>query len=76
MSTFINSTELILSGVGVIVVYLNSPLHYSKIDGGDANTDFERLEKEAARKNRLAKYGVFMVLTGTALQLLSNFIPK
>ncbi len=45
------------------------------IDGGGFDTDNSKEEKETEKKNTRMRYGVYLVLSGTVLQLVSNFIP-
>jgi hypothetical protein len=71
----VNSLGLLLTIVGVYVVYRNSPLNESNVDGGIASTDFEATERRMNRTNRLLRVGVYLVLAGGLLQLASNFIP-
>jgi hypothetical protein len=73
--TIINSLGLVLTIIGVYVLYINSPLNISEIDGGDASTDFNAIKLQTQRANHLMKIGVYTVLAGTVLQLVSNFIP-
>jgi uncharacterized membrane protein len=75
IKTIINSAGLILTLIGVYLVYKGSPIHYDKISGGSAQTDWEKVKRETDRKNRLVTIGVYLVIIGTVLQLISNFIP-
>jgi hypothetical protein len=76
VKTAINSLGLILNGVGILVVYYNSPINFHTIDGGNADSDFTSFEKETNTKNKWLRIGVWIVVAGTALQFLSNFIPS
>jgi hypothetical protein len=76
LKTLINSLGLLLTIIGVYVLFINSPLNISEIDGGDASTDFNAIKLHTQRANRLMKFRVYTVLAGTVLQLVSNFIPS
>ncbi len=71
----VNSGGLLATIVGVYMVYYFSPINIHTIDGGDAFTDFEKIKEETNRRNSLLRVGVFVVIGGTILQLISNFIP-
>jgi len=62
--------------IGVYMVFIYSPINNYKIDGGGAFTDFLKEEAETNRRNNLLKWGVYAVLLGSAVQLISNFIPS
>jgi hypothetical protein len=74
--TVINSIGLILNLVGIWMVYVNSPINFHTIDGGDADQDFTKIEKETNTRNGRLRIGVKIVIAGTMLQLISNFIPS
>ena len=71
----VNSAGLLVTVAGVYMVYYNSPLNFHTIDGGDAFTDFDKIKQQTSRRNSLLRVGVFVVIGGTLLQLISNFIP-
>lgn len=75
LKTITNSLGLIVTIAGVYMVYYFSPINIHTIDGGDAFTDFEKIKEETNRRNSLLRVGVFVVIGGTILQLISNFIP-
>jgi hypothetical protein len=75
IKTSINSLGLLLTLLGAYVVYANSPLNEYAVDGGAPDTDFNKIKLAAARKNSRMRYGVYAVLAGTLLQLVSNFVP-
>lgn len=72
--TLLNSIGIGLTMLGVYIVYINSPINYTDIDGGDASTNWEAIERKARRRNILLKAGVYLVLAGSAAQLASNFV--
>lgn len=74
--TLINSIGILLTIVGVYLVYVNSPINYTVIDGGGAGDDWAAVERKASRRNILLRVGVYLVLAGSAAQLISNFIPE
>jgi hypothetical protein len=75
LKTSLNSLGLLLTLIGVYVVYVNSPINEYIIDGGSPDTDFKEIARLTAQKNQRMKYGVFVVIAGSLLQLLSNYIP-
>lgn len=72
--TSINSIGLLLTIIGTFVVYKNSPLNTSNIDGGNASSNYETEKYKVNQKNKYAIYGVRLIVAGTALQLVSNYI--
>ena len=72
----INSFGIILTMIGVVMVYRNSPLNESVVDGGGADTDFGAIQRKQKRRNQVARLGVLLVLVGSGAQLVSNFIPS
>ena len=75
LKTGLNAFGIFLSGLGVWIVYKNSPLNFSTIDGGDASNDFHAIEKNTIKRNQFMRVGVWVIISGTLLQLISNFIP-
>lgn len=76
LKTGVNAVGILVSMVGVLVVYVNSPLNISAIDGGDASTDFNKIERRTLRRNRGMRTGVWVIILGSLVQLISNFIPE
>ena len=75
IKTKINSIGILLTIVGVWIVYRNSPINTNVIDGGSATDDHSHTESNNNRANRLLKCGVYIVMFGSILQLVSNFLP-
>lgn len=75
VKTLVNSTGIVLSMLGVYMVYINSPINHTLIDGGDASTDWQIIMRKTKKRNMYLKIGVYSVLLGSAAQLISNFIP-
>jgi hypothetical protein len=75
LKTTLNSLGLLMSMVGIYMVYHYSPLNFNEIDGGDASTDDAKEERAVYRRNRLLRVGVYVVIAGTLFQFVSNFIP-
>ncbi len=73
IKTICNSIGIILSMIGVCVIYVYSPLNNSIIDGGNAFSKNDNSDKDK-KKNFCMKTGVFIVLLGSFFQLISNFI--
>ena len=74
--TGLNALGIFLSALGVWIIYVNSPLNFSTIDGGNASTDFDAIAKVTSRKNQYMRMGVWIIIAGSLLQLISNFIPE
>jgi ClpP class serine protease len=74
--TVVNSIGIVLNIVGVYMVYVNSPINFYEIDGGEFDDDSSKYRVETERKNRLLRVGVFVVIVGSVIQLVSNFIPS
>jgi hypothetical protein len=75
LKTGLNAFGIFLSALGVWIVYVNSPLNFSSIDGGDASTDFDAIEKNTTKRNQYMRVGVWLIISGSLLQLVSNFVP-
>ncbi len=74
LKTSLNSLGVLLTLVGVYVVYVNSPINESVIGVGSADTDFNEIRRLTAKKNWRMKLGVFTVIAGSLLQLVSNYV--
>lgn len=74
LKTALNSLGLLLTIVGIVLLYLNSPLNSSTIDGGRADTDFAAIHSETAKRNVRMKVATVLVIIGTGVQLGSNFL--
>ena len=70
----LNLAGLITVLIGTFIALFNSPLNLSKIDGGKASTDFDKIDKKTKRKNSLMKSGIYLIMLGTLVQILSNII--
>lgn len=76
VKTHLASCGIAMTIVGVSLLYWFSPLNEWQIDGGTVDTDSRQLEKEAKRKNHLMRVGVFLVVAGSAIQILANYWPQ
>ena len=76
LKTTVNSLGLVLTIIGVYMVYVNSPINFDTIDGGNADADFDKLELETEWKNWLLRVGIYVIILGSAVQLASNYIPQ
>lgn len=74
LKTVVNSIGLLLNIIGAWVVFINSPLHFDVIDSGGAMNNWVTQTKATARKNNRVKYGVYILILGSFLQLVSNFL--
>ena len=52
LKTGLNALGILLSILGVWLVYMNSPLNLSGIGGGNALTNSNRIEKDTIKRNR------------------------
>lgn len=73
--TIVNALGLAITIAGIWITYRYSPINEWEIDGGDASTDFDKIERETKRKNRMMSRGIYTVLVGTGLQLVSTLLP-
>jgi hypothetical protein len=71
----LSSAGILVTMLGVYIVYANSPINFTVIDGGHPGDDWAGIERAAARRNILIRIGVYVVLLGSFLQLVSNFAP-
>ena len=74
LETIVNSIGLILSVIGVWLVWKGSPINYH-IESGGINDSLSEEGQRVNRKNANIRYGVYFIIIGTILQLVSNFIP-
>ena len=74
IKTIVNSIGITLTIIGVYVVFVKSPINKFKIDGGTCDTDFNKIEKNTDKKNLWLKIGVYIIILGSFLQLISNFM--
>lgn len=70
-----NAIGIAVTMIGVYMVYAYSPINSHGIDGGRADTDFSAIERTTKRRNQSMRVGVYIVLAGSLLQLVSNFMP-
>lgn len=75
LKLILNSFGIVLNIIGVLMVYFNSPINEQTFDGGDASTDFKAIVERTEQRNKLLRLGVWIVVTGSVFQLLSNFVP-
>lgn len=73
-SVAINSIGLALIFAGVLILYSNSPLNTAVLDGGDAFTDVEADIRREERRNNNMRLAVGLILFGTALQFLGQWL--
>lgn len=76
IKTIINSIGLLITIIGVWMVYKGSPIHYDIISGGDDSTNWKEVSDTNEKENNRVKNGVRLIIIGTAFQLISNFIPS
>ena len=73
-SAVINSVGLALIFAGVLILYFNSPLNTAVLDSGDAFTDVEADIRLEDRRNDNMRLAVGLILLGTALQFLGQWL--
>ena len=74
IKTTANSIGLVLTIIGVLFIYINSPLNTDVIDGGDSKNFF--VGKIDYEKNKNMTNGTYLVIIGSLFQLLSNYIQE
>lgn len=72
--SILNSIGLLFTIIGVYIVYKNSPINYNAIDAHISGRDYDNLMRRTNIGNNWLRRGVCMVIFGTTLQLVSNFI--
>jgi hypothetical protein len=68
-ATLVNSTGLVIDIIGALMIFLNSPKLEATAFIGATSDD-----PVVNRRNRIAKYGMGIIMIGFLLQLLSNFL--
>lgn len=68
-ATAVNSAGLIIDIIGALMIFLNSPKLEATAFIGETADD-----PVVNRRNKIAKYGMGVIMLGFALQLISNFI--
>lgn len=74
LKTLTNSLGILFNIIGAWMVYKNSPLNFDVIDSGRAMSNWQQQVKSTKKKNHLVKFGVYILLIGSVLQLFSNFL--
>lgn len=62
-----------LNILGVIILFLNSPINKSRIDGGTASTDWKAIERVNKRRNVLMYIGLFLIVGAALIQFYCVF---
>jgi len=70
----INSIGILLNIIGAYIIFVNSPLHFTVIYGGNASTDWNEIDRKTKKRNAWVRYGVYVLIAGSVLQLISNFL--
>lgn len=68
-STLVNSAGLVIDIIGALMIFLNSPKLEATAYIGETGDD-----PIVNRKNKIAKYGMAVIMIGFLLQLVSNFL--
>lgn len=76
IKTALNSLGIILTMIGVWSLWKTSPVNFTVIDAGGAGSNFKEINKKRRRKNRIMDSSAIMILVGSGLQLISNFLPE
>lgn len=71
-----NSIGIIMNIVGVWSLWKTSPTNFSVIDAGGASTNWDDINKKRINKNKIMDRSVVLILIGSSLQLVSNFLPE
>lgn len=69
--TLVNSVGILLTIIGVYIAFINSPINDYEII---QSFEIDKIKKESNRKNIFLKIGIYLVIIGSAIQLISNFI--
>ena len=69
----LNIVGILLNIIGVIMVYVNSPVNFHTIQGAGYGDEWNEIVRKTERKNKLLKLGVLLIIAGSILQLISNF---
>lgn len=76
--TTANTVGIILNIVGVWCVFIYSPINAHEIDGGHGDDfgvkDQAEEKKRTIYRNKMLRYSVVIVIVGSFLQLVSNYI--
>lgn len=75
LRTIVNAFGILANIVGAWMVYKNSPLNFDVIDAGGAASNWVAQVKATKKKNNKVKKGVYILLAGSLIQLIANFIP-
>jgi hypothetical protein len=74
LKTTVNSIGILLTIIGVYIVFKNSPINFNAVDGGNASSNYDEHDKIIKRANWWLRAGVYIVMIGSILQLISNYI--
>lgn len=74
LKVIVNSIGILLSIISVYIVFVNSPLNFTTVDGGNAATDWNKIELGIKRKNIWVRIGVYGIMVSSVIQLISNFL--
>jgi hypothetical protein len=67
-ATIINSTGLVIDIIGALMIFLNSPKLEATAYIGETGD-----EPRTNRRNKIARYGMGVIMIGFFLQLIANF---
>ncbi|MGE0773084.1 MAG: hypothetical protein AB7K37_15380 [Cyclobacteriaceae bacterium] len=68
-ASLVNSAGLVIDIIGALMIFLNSPkLEATAFIGATAD------DPVVNRRNKIAKYGMGVIMIGFAFQLVSNFL--
>ncbi|WP_236676852.1 hypothetical protein [Aquariibacter lacus] len=77
LAKILNLVGIALNLIGVVVLYLASPLNVSVVDGGDLDAPAAKnFEEHAAVKknNRRMTWAVFLIIQGCIFQFVGNLL--
>jgi hypothetical protein len=72
----INSIGILLNIIGAYLVFVNSPLKFSVIDARGPAIGWDAHDKKIKHENNMVKIGVYTLIAGSIMQLISNFIAE
>lgn len=63
--------SIVIILIGTYLIYKYSPQNSSVIDGGNASTDYTKIEKKDKIRNNLMGLGIGLIILGTLVQTIT-----
>jgi hypothetical protein len=71
----VGGVGLVLALAGATLAFANTPKETAVIDGGNAMTTWDAIQKAANRRHMLVRVGFVLGVVGALVQFAANFIP-